>query len=515
MTIRSTMLSLLAAISLTACGGSSNDSGSDAPMWVAGQYTPYSELAQQCSSTDNLTEKLWLRSWSNDTYLWYDEIVDTDPANVSVTDYFNQLKTQELSDTGNKKDNFHFYMSTPEWQQLNQSGASFGYGMNVKLQNAAQGVPRQVTITFTEPNTPAADVNISRGAMIISVDGVNVENAADSASIDILNAGLFPSVDGKQTEFEVRDLNSSVNRTVTMTAQTVIATPVQNTKVLQTTNAKVGYLQFNTHIATAERGLFDAFNTLSTQGVDDLVIDLRYNGGGLLAIASQMAYMVAGNNATQNKVFERTSFNDKYPNTDPVLNQPLEPMPFFNQTLGFNTDLIGAGTHLPTLNLKRVFVLTTASTCSASEAFINALRGVDIEVIQLGGTTCGKPYGFYPTDNCNTTYFTIQFKGVNDKGFGEYSDGFTPSQNATTDSEINGCPLEDDLSHGLGDPNERLLSAALYYRDNNTCPVNAQAKTFNTHVAPGFVDEGFILKDTRMQNVLFNNRILGGYGGEQ
>ena len=66
---------------------------------------------------------------------------------------------------------------------------------------------------------------------------------------------------------------------------------------------------------------------------------------------------------------------------------------------------------MPALDLERVFVLTTASTCSASEAIINSLRGINVEVIQIGSTTCGKPYGFYPQDNCGTTYFTIQFAG--------------------------------------------------------------------------------------------------------
>ena len=55
------------------------------------------------------------------------------------------------------------------------------------------------------------------------------------------------------------------------------------------------------------------------------------------------------------------------------------------------------------------------------------LRGIDIEVIQIGSTTCGKPYGFYGLDNCGTTYFTVQFRGVNAKGYGDYSDGFSPS----------------------------------------------------------------------------------------
>ncbi|MBB1437954.1 peptidase [Shewanella sp. SG41-4] len=501
-----------ASILLTACGGGgssggddNSNSGSTSPQWVAGQFDNYSTLANQCSAPS--TQKLWLRSWSNDTYLWYDEIVDRDPAPYSVAEYFDLLKTNELSDTGSLKDNFHFSMSTAEWDLLNGSGASVGYGMTLHLRNASADVSRQVTVAFNEPNSPASNAGISRGAIIMSVDGVIVKDANDSASIDIINAGLFPDTSGKTTVFTVRDLNSQIDRSVTLTAGSIVSSPVQNTKTIQTANGKVGYLQFNSHIATAERGLYDAMTTLSNAQVDDLVLDIRYNGGGLLALASQLAYMVAGDDATANHVFERTSFNDKYPTIDPVTRDALTPMPFIPESLGFNTSLLRSGLPLPTLNLKRVFVLTTPGTCSASEALMNALRGIDIDVIQLGDTTCGKPYGFYPTDNCDTTYFTIQFKGVNDKGFGEYSDGFIPSTNPTVDSEIPGCVLADDLEHALGDTNERLLSAALFYRDNNRCPATAVAIA-RAPAQKAFVDPGFMLQDTRNQNVLHNNRIL-------
>jgi hypothetical protein len=99
---------------------------------------------------------------------------------------------------------------------------------------------------------------------------------------------------------------------------------------------------------------------------------------------------------------------------------------------------------------------------------MNGLRGIDVQVIQIGGTTCGKPYGFYPQDNCGTTYFSIQFKGINAKGFGDYSDGFVPG--ATTTGSFAGCQVADDFSHALGDANEALLAAALAYRQSSTCP---------------------------------------------
>jgi len=162
--------------------------------------------------------------------------------------------------------------------------------------------------------------------------------------------------------------------------------------------------------------------------VDDLVLDLRYNGGGLLAVAAQIGYMVAGDDATSGKTFDRLTFNDKNPETNPVTGGLLTPTPFIDTGVGFT---VPEGTPLPELDLERIFILSTDGTCSASEAVINGLRGIDVEVILVGSQTCGKPYGFYPTDNCGETYFTVQFRGANDKGFGDYADGFLPNDGAS------------------------------------------------------------------------------------
>jgi hypothetical protein len=96
---------------------------------------------------------------------------------------------------------------------------------------------------------------------------------------------------------------------------------------------------------------------------------------------------------------------------------------------------------------------------------------VDVEVIQIGATTCGKPYGFYEFDNCGTTYFSIQFRGVNDKGFGDYADGFTPQNSALASAvALPGCAIADDFSHALGDTEEARFAAALAYREGLGCP---------------------------------------------
>ncbi len=502
---------------LSACGGSgsslTNTNQQEDVVWQAGTFVDDSLLDNLCTDSLNgsaLKEKLWLRSWSNDTYLWYNEIDDQDPAAFSVSEYFTELKTNALAPSGKLKDQFHFSMSTEEWNLLTQSGASLGFGIKYHFQqnDESLNIDRKITVAYTDPNTPASLKNIARGAIIIEVDGIIVADANDSSSIDSLNNGLFPQTEGQEVIFTIQDFGSLETREVTLSAENVVSTPVQHVKTIDTVNGKVGYLQFNSHIATAEKGLVDAVTTLQAENITDLVLDLRYNGGGLLDLASQLGYMIVGD-ATAGKTFEKLTFNDKYPNTDPVTGRALQPSPFHHQTIGFS-GLLTSGQDLPTLTLTRLFVLTTANTCSASESLMNSLRGIDIEVIQIGETTCGKPYGFYPTPNCGTTYFSVQFKGENDQGFGDYADGFIPSQAPSFESEVQGCVVEDDFSKALGDETEALLAAALVYSADNsrTCPEVSSNKRAHRAFIPNIVDSAFILEDKRPQNVFFNNRIV-------
>jgi carboxyl-terminal processing protease len=332
--------------------------------------------------------------------------------------------------------------------------------------------PREVVVAYTEPDSPATKASpvISRGARILSIDGTDISDNTQNG-IDKINAGLFPATSGESHNFEIQDLNAPTSRTVTLTSKNIPSMPVQNVTVLNTGTGNVGYLLFNDHIATAEAALIDAVNQLNAGPViNDLVVDMRYNGGGFLDIASEFAYMIAGPVRTTGQPFETLQFNDKHPTTNPVTGQPLSPTPFHTTT---QAPFSGTPVQpLPTLNLRRVFVLTGPGTCSASEAIMNSLRGVGVEVIQIGSTTCGKPYGFYPTDNCGNTYFTIQFRGINAKNDGDYTDGFSPINTVTNAGELlPGCSVVDDFSKALGDPTEARLAVALNYRDTGTCPV--------------------------------------------
>lgn len=469
--LRALAVSVVFGLAACSSGGGSDNvtvTNSDA-VWKAGAFQSAEVFADQCarprSGTDpstgspfpdqqgsGLDERNFLRAWSNDIYLWYDEIVDRDPVNYDTLEYFDLLKTEALTASGNPKDNFHFAMTTDEWQSLSQSGVSVGYGATWALIKSTR--PRELIVAYVEPGSPADNAGLARGARVLEIDGADLVHGDDT---DTLNAGLSPAAAGETHDFRIRDLDNS-ERDVSLSATAVTSTPVSNVTTLA--NGEVGYILFNDHIATAEEGLIGAVEQL--QGIQDLVLDVRYNGGGYLAIASQLAYMIAGPAHVDSQEFETLAYNDKH-------SRQNAPIPFYSETVGLSS--LPEGQSLPTLNLPRVFVLTGPDTCSASESLINGLRGVDVEVIQIGSTTCGKPYGFYPEDNCGSTYFTIQFKGENAKGFGDYPDGFSP-QNAVggVGEQIPGCSVPDDYTRQLGDPSEARLAAALHYRSSPNEP---------------------------------------------
>ncbi len=480
--LRSLMLWCSTVALLTACGGGGGGGGSAPPPaannpppatgFDAGQFQPSSQFKNLCAAPRTGTsdrsgtatdENNWLRSWSNELYLWYNEIRDQNPRSHTTPAYFDLMKSDQLSGSGRAKDRFHFTYTTEEWNRLSNSGISAGYG--AKLIILSGSPPREIVVAYVTAGSEAANAGLVRGTRILSVDGVDVASGSD---VNALNNGLFPSGAGQPHRFEVRDPGTLVVRNISMISADVTLDPVDIVSTLPNNGELVGYIHFNDHNRPSETKLVSAFRSLRDQRVNDLVLDLRYNGGGFLDIANETAFMIAGA-AAQGRIFEELRFNNKHTTTNPVTGERLEPDRFHETTQGFSAS---AGQALPTLGLRRVIVLTTSRTCSASESIINGLRGIGIEVVQIGGNTCGKPYGFYPTDNCGTTYFSIQFQGANAQGFGDYTDGFGRNSGAVT---LPGCSASDDFSRPLGDPAERLLNAALVYQDTGSCPVGLQA----------------------------------------
>lgn len=461
-------------LTLSGCGGGGNNSAA-ASAWE--QRTLQSDkLAAVCEDprTGNdpynnnrpypdqqgtlNDEKSWLATYMQEVYLWNDEIPQISAAAYTASNYgsvwaaleayFYALLTPQVTSSGKYKDEFSFVYPTDLWNALSQGGVSVGYGMEVALLAAAP--PREAVVAFVDPGTPAAAAGIVRGAHIVSIDGEDLE----SGDADTLNAGLFPSAVGESHVFEVLDAGETESRAVTLAAGELTSPPVREVATIATGTGTVGYVLFNAHVATAEGALYDAISALEDESISDLVLDLRYNGGGYLDIAAELAYMIAGPQQTAGKDFERLRYNSR----NPLAQTSSAVTPFRSTTVGFDP-AVPTGTALPELNLARVFILAGGGTCSASEAIINGLRGIDVEVVLIGSQTCGKPYGFYAQDNCGLSYFAIEFEGVNDKGEGDYADGFAVQ-----------CEVADDFGNLLGDPAEALLATALSYRDSGSCP---------------------------------------------
>jgi carboxyl-terminal processing protease len=400
----------------------------------------------------NDQEKFWVRSYIDETYLWYDEVPNLNAANFpNAISYYSSLKTTARTPSGKAKDEFHFTQDTASFESQQSTGATFGYGIQfVSISNVP---PRVLLAATVQPNSPAALAGVQRGARFLAVDGADLVNGNNIA---VLNAGLSPATSGEVHTFSILDAGATTPRTVSLTSGTVIGVPVQNVGTIETPTGRVGYLTFSNFNFPSEGQLIAAFNQLAAQNVSDLVVDLRYNGGGLIYISSQFAFMVAGQAATQGKLYSKLTYNNKRVADN---NNPNNSLPFINFATGFPNTGTTANAPLPSLNLPRVFVLTSGGTASASESFINGLEGIGIRVIRIGTQTTGKPYGFLPRDNCSTTFFSVEFKSANAVGFGDYADGFAPT-----------CVAADDFTKQLGDPTEGRLAAALSFRQTGVCP---------------------------------------------
>ena len=333
----------------------------------------------------------------------------------------------------------------------------------VYLENLFQGIAKNNGMDFTLryksgsttelygvanyiiPNSDAANKNVTRGTIFYAIDGqaLNVDNyraliAANSYSINLadFNDGAI-TPNGQSVELVKTELTEN---------------PVFLTKVIQTDNEKVGYLMYNAFTANFDLELNQAFGTLKNEGVTDLVLDLRYNGGGSVLTATRLASMITGQFTGQ--LFAKQQWNSKIQSYFET-NNPSQLTNNFTNSIDNTT--------INSLNLTRVFILTTGGTASASELVINGLKPY-INVIQIGTTTIGKNVGsitLYDSPTFNKTdvnprhKYAMQplvIKTINKDGFGEYQDGLIPTVVQAENPAFLGV---------LGDESEPLLSTAL------------------------------------------------------
>lgn len=421
-----------------------------APRSGVDPYTqePYADTLGSLRS-----EKQWLAQWSREDYLWYRELpsLNLDGDETSPA-FFALLKTIATTPSGKAKDSYHYAVPSDEYHRFLQGGTS---ATPVWVQEVNNG---RILLADTHIASDGSQVN--RGAELLSLEGISDRQALADTLVNLQgkSAGAL-----EEHWYQVAEPDQLTSRIIYL--GTSAANNVRQVKSFTLPDGRLmGYFSFREHSFNSETALVETINSLS--GIDELALDLRSNGGGAVYIASVLASMVVDPQLMRGKWFERSIHNDQHGD---------EIYPFFTRAYGVrypNGQLVeGAlaeGTPLPNLGLRRLFVLTSGDTCSASESIINSLRGVDMEVIQIGATSCGKPYGFLPRDNCGYTYSTINFHSVNAKNEGDYTDGLDPR--TRVDGKLAGCVVADTYRYNLGDPQEPLLAAAIYFSQNSICP---------------------------------------------
>lgn len=424
-------IAALAATMLGGCGG-----GSDSRA-APGLLDPVALDAAQCRSLDD--QKAWLRSYMDGAYYWYANIPATDASAYPTIDaYFEALKWAPA-------DRYSFALTELEYQQLFQAGVEISHGIEWKndpAQASAAGDPGPIRVAYVESASPAAQGGIVRGDTLVSVNGAA---PTTDAIIDL----LYPTEVGVPITLELRANGSTPTRTVALVSAAVTRHAVFDVRTLTAGGGtRIGYLALNQFLAPGATlpALRDAFRTFRQAGIADLVLDLRYNGGGYISMANETAAMIAGTRVTSKDVFISYRYNAK--NT--AANEDY-------RFLAVDADTA--------LSLPRVVVLTTHWTASASELVINSLKPY-ANVIQIGTTSYGKPVGQLPVTDCGWMFAPIVFETVNAQGAGAYFEGIAPT-----------CTVLDDLDHPLGDVGEALLGNALSYLASGSCaPASAQAQ---------------------------------------
>jgi C-terminal processing protease CtpA/Prc len=422
MKIKST-LSVLACALLAACGGGGGGgTGTGVPL-----SSGYPGAAARC---DIAGQRNWLRDYLNDQYLWYEQLRTADESASDMPHYFASLLAVPV-------DRYSYAQSTSSFLQFFNNGRRTGYGYSLAWDDAAQTV---LKVRSTEPLSPVGLAGLVRGDTIVSMDGFTPAQITAGALATVTTAGIA-------RHFVVTSA-AGATRSFTVNSAEYPLSPVLDARVLTAANgARVGYLAYQDFIDAGASALGSAFDTFRSAQVTELVVDLRYNGGGSTRQARNLASMVGGS-VLDGEVFAQYRYNAKNSGSN------------FNQTFTSSLDSLPTA---PLETLSRVFVITSAATASASELFINSLRPFK-PVILVGSTTYGKPYAFQPRDSCETTYNAVNLEVANARGFSDYSAGFAPT-----------CIVADDLGHALGDPLERRTAAALAYITTGACPPLATA----------------------------------------
>ncbi len=382
-----------------------------------------------CSNDD---QKAFVLNALYDWYLWNDLL----PANIDIVDYASPeaLVTQVTQTFGPQKadgsgplDRFSSVGSLQADQQFFGEGRYEGFGFSWRF----EGGDMVFTRVFTA--SPAGAAGFARGQKVLTLDGRTI------AEIEA-NEGVGAALAGQTVVFQIENLDTSTF-TTTVTKDIVTIDPVPQWRVIDQGGGQpaVGYMELATFISTADPEFNTVFGDFLSNGVRDVIVDMRYNGGGLVSTAELLGNYLGGRD-NDGQVFSNTEFNaDRGP---------------ANNT----TDFFAVQGN--SVSLDRLIIIASRGTASASELVTNSLDPYLVDGVYIvGDNTFGKPVGQIGLEFCEKILRPTSFKLTNAAGFGDYFDGLPVDCAALDDSSI---PVGDDL-----DPN---VVAALSYVNGAGCP---------------------------------------------
>lgn len=415
------ILALGLASLLAGCGGGGGDAGVSPPL--------------SCSIS---SQKAWLRDYIDEWYFWYADSPRPNPAQSgSVAAYFDAILSPGRPPVF-PADRWSRSESTESFNRFFGDGATLGYGVSVAGLEVTGQPQRPLFVRWVEALSPAAAAGVQRGDQILAI---NDRTAAEIITRDDY-ALLSPLAAGDRITLRLR--RAGQERSVVLTAAVFALTPVSGAAVVTSPQGrKLGYVVVKDMISQALAPLDRTFAEFQSAGVQDLVLDLRYNGGGLVSTGATLASYVAGQRGA-GRTYARLLYNDRRS----AIN---------NESFAFSAPTAGLG-------LRRVIVLMGPRTCSASEQLINGLLGAGIEVLAVGDTSCGKPVGFLPAEACGQTYSVVNFESVNARNEGRYFDGLDPT-----------CAVAEDFTAPMGAAADPLWSTAVQLADQGGCPASARA----------------------------------------
>lgn len=420
----------------------------------------------------------WIESEMRENYYWYSEIPAASSLNykLGVPDFFESLLSSKDGKHDSNSDYFYSYIESTSDVSASTKSISqtdYSYGFEFQLYNMVDENKKPLGysyahILYVVPNSPASEAGIKRGMWITYVNGERM-TGTNNDYYTLLGSGAM------QVTVETFDANKGYTNAQTInlaSARAIEDDPVHYHTIItdEKSGKKIGYLVYN-HFTDSQTDEDEKYNkellALSKEfaGVDEFVLDLRYNGGGLITCAQLLSTILAPSSALSQTFCNLTFNNKQSPRT---------------YNLSYAKSLISTGTNL---NLSRLYVLVSDRTASASELVINALRPYmgDANVILIGEQTEGKNVGSETFEN--TTYkwemHPITCQIYNSKGESDnYVNGFTPQYEV---SEI----AHRDKVLDFGNTDEIMLSTAISVINGTYSTTKASTRSAKTQLQKG------------------------------